>query len=49
VFGSEVRAILRHPAVHAELDEDAFYDCLTFAFARPPHTLFKGIHKLGAA
>ena len=36
VFGSEVRAILRHPAVHAELDEDAFYDYLTFAFAPPP-------------
>ena len=49
VFGSEVRAILRHPAVHAELDENAFYDYLTFAFAPPPRTLFKGIHKLGAA
>ena len=49
VFGSEVRAILRHPAVRAELDEDAFYDYLTFAFAPPPRTLFKGIHKLGAA
>ena len=35
VFGSEVRAILAHPAVHAELDEDAFYDYLTFAFAPP--------------
>ena len=49
VFGSEVRAILEHPAVHPELDEDAFYDYLTFAFAPPPRTLFKGIHKLGAA
>jgi asparagine synthase (glutamine-hydrolysing) len=49
VFGSEVRAILRHPAVHAELDEDAFYDYLTFAFAPPPRTLFKAIHKLSAA
>jgi len=49
VFGSEVRAILRHPAVHPELDEDAFYDYLTFAFAPPPRTLFKDIHKLGAA
>ena len=49
VFGSEVRAILQHPAVHPELDEDAFYDYLTFAFAPAPRTLFKGIHKLGAA
>ena len=49
VFGSEVRSILRHPAVVPELDEDAFYDYLTFAFAPAPTTLFKGIHKLGAA
>ena len=49
MFGSEVRAILRHPAVIPELDEDAFYDYLTFAFAPPPRTLFEGIHKLGPA
>ena len=49
MFGSEVRAILCHPEVHPELDEDAFYDYLTFAFAPPPRTLFKGIHKLGAS
>ena len=42
VFGSEVRAILRHPAVVPELDEDAFYDYLTFAFAPAPTTLFTG-------
>ena len=49
MFGSEVNAILQHPAVHRELDEDAFYDYLTFAFAPPPRTLFKGIHKLAPA
>ena len=49
VFASEVRAILRHPLVTAELDENAFYDYLTFAFAPPPSTLFEGIHKLSAA
>ena len=49
VFASEVRAILRHPAVRAELDEAAFYDYLTFAFVPQPDTLFKGIHKLAAA
>src|ERR1700704_3459740 len=38
VFGSEVRAILRHPSVKADLDENAFYDYLTFAFAPPPDT-----------
>ena len=38
-----------HPALHPELDEDAFYDYLTFAFAPPPQTLFNGIHKLAAA
>ncbi len=49
VFASEARAILRHPAVRAELDEAAFYDYLTFAFVPQPDTLFKGVHKLAAA
>jgi asparagine synthase (glutamine-hydrolysing) len=49
LFGSEVRAILEHPAVRRDLDERAFYDYLTFAFVPQPNTLFEGIHKLAAA
>jgi asparagine synthase (glutamine-hydrolysing) len=46
VFGSEVKAILEHPAVPRDLDEDAFADYLTFGFAPPPATMFRGIGKL---
>jgi asparagine synthase (glutamine-hydrolysing) len=46
VFGSEVKAILEHPAVPRELDEDAFADYLTFGFTPPPATMFRGIGKL---
>ena len=36
VFGSEIKAILEHPAVPRDLDEDAFADYLTFGFTPPP-------------
>lgn len=49
VFGSEVKAILEHPGVSRELDEEALYDYLTFGFVPPPHTLFRGIFKLAPA
>ena len=32
VFGSEAKAVLEHPAVPRDLDEDAFGDYLTFGF-----------------
>jgi asparagine synthase (glutamine-hydrolysing) len=48
VFGSEIKAILKHPAVSRDLDEDAFAEYLTFGFAPPPRTMFRGIGKLGA-
>jgi asparagine synthase (glutamine-hydrolysing) len=47
VFGSEAKAVLEHPAVPRDLDEDAFGDYLTFGFTPPPSTLFRGIGKLG--
>jgi asparagine synthase (glutamine-hydrolysing) len=49
IFGSEVRAILEHPAVAPDLDEEALYDYLTFGFVPPPHTLFRGVSKLAPA
>ena len=49
VFGSEVKSILEHPGISRELDEQAFYDYLTFGFVPPPHTLFEGIFKLAPA
>jgi asparagine synthase (glutamine-hydrolysing) len=46
IFGSEVKAILQHTAVHTELNEEALDHYLTFLIPPAPHTLFKGIHKL---
>jgi len=49
VFGSEIKAILAHPAVSADIDEEAFFEYLTFAFTPPPQTMFAGISKLAPA
>lgn len=49
VFASEPKALVVHPAVHAELDEDALLEYLTFGFVPPPRTLFAGISKLAPA
>ncbi len=49
VFGSEIKAILAHPAVRPDLDEKAFFDYLTFAFTPPPLTMYKGIRKVAPA
>ena len=46
IFGSEIKAILHHPAVKREIDLAAFYHFLTFLTPPAPDTLFKGIHKL---
>ena len=44
-FSSEIKALLELPWVRAELDEEAFYDFLTFGKLCPPQTMFKDIHK----
>jgi asparagine synthase (glutamine-hydrolysing) len=49
VFGSEIKALLAHPALTAELDEEAFFDYLTFVCTPAPLTMFKGVRKLGPA
>jgi asparagine synthase (glutamine-hydrolysing) len=48
VFASEIKAILEHPDVKREVDEDAFYHYLSFLTTPAPMTLFKGIYKLPA-
>jgi asparagine synthase (glutamine-hydrolysing) len=49
VFASEIKALLAHPAITPELDEEAFFHYLTFVCAPAPLTMFKGIRKLGPA
>ncbi len=46
VFGSEIKALLEHPAISPELDEEAFHHYLTFVCTPAPRTMFEGIHKL---
>jgi asparagine synthase (glutamine-hydrolysing) len=48
VFASEIKAILEHPSVTAEVDEERLYHYLTFLTTPAPRTLFRGIQKLPA-
>lgn len=49
VWASEIKALLRHPALRAELDRDALQEYLAFQFVTGPRTLFRGIQKLEPA
>lgn len=46
VFGSEIKAILQHPAVAREVDPVGLDQILTFAGLISPRTMFKHIHSL---
>jgi asparagine synthase (glutamine-hydrolysing) len=49
VFASEIKALLEHPSITPDLDEDAFLDYLTFICTPAPMTMFQGIKKLSPA
>jgi asparagine synthase (glutamine-hydrolysing) len=46
LYASEVKALLQHPDVAAEVDFDSLRDYLTFQYVLGDGTLFKGIRKL---
>lgn len=46
LFGSEVKALLRHPALSASLDYRALSDYLSLKYVPAPRTLFAGIQSL---
>lgn len=46
VYGSEIKSILAHPGVHAEIDRQTLPLFMQFGFTPAPHTLLKGIRKL---
>lgn len=48
IFASEIKAILKHPSLTAEVNEEALYHYLTFVTTPAPQTLFRGIQKLPA-
>lgn len=49
IFGSEVKAILQHPDVHARLDEGGLTEYLTFQNFFTSRTLFKGVEMVPPA
>ena len=48
IFASEIKAILQHPSVTADIDEQQLYHYLTFLTTPAPSTLFRDIQKLPA-
>ncbi len=48
IFASEIKAILAHPSMTADLDEDSLYHYLSFLTTPAPQTLFKKVNKLPA-
>ncbi|MEZ4745644.1 MAG: asparagine synthase (glutamine-hydrolyzing) [Calditrichia bacterium] len=49
VFASEIKAILQHPDVKAELDMQGLSAFLKYGFTPAPFTMFKNIHKIPPA
>jgi asparagine synthase (glutamine-hydrolysing) len=48
LFASEIKAILQHPSVTPEIDEESLYHYLTFLTTPAPRTMFRDIQKLPA-
>jgi asparagine synthase (glutamine-hydrolysing) len=48
IFASEIKAILEHPSVTPEVNEEALYHYLTFVTTPAPQTLFRDVQKLPA-
>ncbi len=44
VFGSEIKAVLAHPGVPHELNDQVLLSYLTFGYVPSPDTFFKGIY-----
>ena len=48
IFASEIKAILQHPSVTPDIDEQSLYHYLNFLTTPAPTTLFRDIQKLPA-
>ena len=49
LFASEIKSLLRHPAMSAQLDQSGIVEYLTFQNFFTPRTLFRGVELLPAA
>ena len=45
-FASEIKALLMHPAIHAEVEDQVLPEYLAFGYISEERTLFRGIRKL---
>jgi len=48
VFGSEIKSILEHPDIIAEINSDVIDEYFTFGYVCSPNTMYKNIYKLPA-
>ena len=48
IFGSELKAILKHPAAKKEIDLNALSKYLAYEYVPSPYSIFKNIYKLEA-
>ena len=48
VFGSEIKALLEHPAVSKRIDPEGVYHYLTYLVVPAPKTMFAGIEKIAS-
>lgn len=46
LFGSELKALMEHPAFKKEIDPLSFQKYLAFDYIPTPHTIFKNVYKL---
>lgn len=46
VFASEMKALVKHPAVSRDLNLNAVWDYLTYEYVPGPQTMFKNIYRL---
>ncbi len=49
IFGSEIKAVIAHPSVQAEINHDSLNRYLTFDYIPGPESIYKNIFKLEAA
>ncbi|HEX6911939.1 MAG TPA: asparagine synthase (glutamine-hydrolyzing) [Longimicrobium sp.] len=46
LWGSELKALRRHPAFDAPIDRGSVADLMRFSYVPAPHTIYAGVHKL---
>ncbi|MGB3290166.1 MAG: asparagine synthase (glutamine-hydrolyzing), partial [Burkholderiaceae bacterium] len=48
LFGSELKALRRHPAFRADVDRQALASFMRHGYISAPHSIYQGLHKLPA-